>query len=696
MRRMIACLRFALVVACILFALVRQDGLLAGELTREEIAQMFSPPFVVGERDAELPVYPLFKDLGVRQELDGYVFESVDIAPVPGFSGTVPNVLVILGADGAFRDVRLVSQHEPVFVDGLGPEPLVAFLQQYSGKSLVRGVKVGAPGSATADGSVIDGVAKATASVRIINEITLSSALVVARARLGQGGKAVAPATPRADLFSPMTFAELEKAGLAVRRVITEREAEQAFAGTAGEGIDDFALANPDAVFADIRVAYLNVPSVGRNLLGDKNWARQEEKVDGGHAIFVSVGGRHAPFDERYVPGATTDRFTLVQDGFALSLRDMVYDEPLAPADAPTDPHAILKVFGGAGFDPASPWQFGIRVIREKGIIYPERTERIMNVDVALPQSWFERPQAQEEAPAGWRSIWQDRAGGVALVGVALAAVAATFIGLPATMRNGRLFNIARMAFLVVVLLVIGWHEQAQLSIVTIAGVIKAALSTGDFGFLLWDPPSLVLWGGLLISAVLWGRAFFCGWFCPFGAMQELLAAMARPLRLPQYEPPPAIDAALRKLKYVALAGFAAVVVFAPAKAEVAAEIEPFKTAITLVFERSWPAVAYAFVLLAANLFVYKAFCRYLCPLGAFVAGIGFLRRFDWIDRRAECGSPCRLCERRCRYGAIERSGRIDYAECFGCMDCVVIHEDRATCVPLVLAARRKKLLEPA
>jgi polyferredoxin len=203
-----------------------------------------------------------------------------------------------------------------------------------------------------------------------------------------------------------------------------------------------------------------------------------------------------------------------------------------------------------------------------------------------------------------------------------------------------------------------------------------------------------VLWGVVIATALVWGRGTFCGWLCPFGALQELLARIAAPLRLPQLRIGDALDRRLRLVKYVVLFGFFAVAFGWPAQAEVAAEVEPFKTAITLAFRRSWPAVAYVAVLLTANLFVYKAFCRWLCPLGAFVALLGRFRCFDWIARRSECGSPCRLCEKRCLYGAIERSGRIRYDECFQCMDCVVIHEDPRTCVPRVLEDRRRVTAE--
>lgn len=129
------------------------------------------------------------------------------------------------------------------------------------------------------------------------------------------------------------------------------------------------------------------------------------------------------------------------------------------------------------------------------------------------------------------------------------------------------------------------------------------------------------------------------------------------------------------------------------APAETIAEIEPFKTAITLEFARSLPFVLYALGLVVGGLFAFKFFCRYLCPLGAAFAIVGLLRRWDWLKRRVECGDPCPLCKAKCRYNAIQKSGAIDYSECFQCMDCVVIHNDARQCVPRVLAAKRRARL---
>ena len=81
--------------------------------------------------------------------------------------------------------------------------------------------------------------------------------------------------------------------------------------------------------------------------------------------------------------------------------------------------------------------------------------------------------------------------------------------------------------------------------------------------------------------------------------------------------------------------------------------MEPFKTAITLGFDRQWWFVAYAVALLVVNLFTRKVYCRYLCPLGAALAIPAKARLFDWLKRRAECGKPCQLCARECEIQAI-------------------------------------------
>lgn len=97
-----------------------------------------------------------------------------------------------------------------------------------------------------------------------------------------------------------------------------------------------------------------------------------------------------------------------------------------------------------------------------------------------------------------------------------------------------------------------------------------------------------------ILGFVLWGRGLFCGWLCPFGAMQEFAHHIGRALRLPEIEAGPRLDQWLKKVKYIALSGLILTAFVVPDQAEKAAEIEPFKTAITVSFQREWFYVAYA------------------------------------------------------------------------------------------------------
>ncbi|MEO8408457.1 MAG: 4Fe-4S binding protein, partial [Oxalobacteraceae bacterium] len=149
----------------------------------------------------------------------------------------------------------------------------------------------------------------------------------------------------------------------------------------------------------------------------------------------------------------------------------------------------------------------------------------------------------------------------------------------------------------------------------------------------------------------------------------------------------------LKRINYLVLAGILASTFFASSVTDKLVEIEPFKTAITLNFVRSWPFVVYALGLLVASMFVYKFFCRFLCPFGAGLAVLGRFRMLDWIARRKECGTPCQTCRHQCAYQAITPDGKIEYDECFQCIECVAIHASDARCAPWMLEKKRARII---
>jgi NosR/NirI family nitrous oxide reductase transcriptional regulator len=199
-----------------------------------------------------------------------------------------------------------------------------------------------------------------------------------------------------------------------------------------------------------------------------------------------------------------------------------------------------------------------------------------------------------------------------------------------------------------------------------------------------------ILWCSVAGSLPFWGRGPYCGWLCPFGAVQELLNRGARALRVPQLRLPWGLHERLWPLKYVIFLGLLGLSLNSLELAERASEIEPFKTAIIEHFMRGWWYVAFAVALLVAGLFIERFFCRYLCPLGAALALPGRLRMFEWLRRYKECGSPCQTCAQSCMVQAIHPTGQINPNECLYCLECQQIYYDDHRC-PVMIERRERR-----
>jgi len=667
------------IFAALFLLLICAQPAVAG-LEPRELAAMITPPLQLGHPDPTLPIWTLLDGGGAAI---GYVFESRDLAPIPGFSGAPINLLISMDKAGTFLDVRLLDQNEPVFVSGLGPRPLEEFLRQYAGLSLGTNIKVGGAHDAGRDSSAntwVDGVSKATASVRITNQTILAAALKVARERLA--GIAPRPAgKPRGDIFRPMTWDDLVEAGLIAHLRLSHAQVDGAFAGTS---LAEEPAADPEGVFVEMWFADLGIPLVARNLLTEDTVRRMGRHVEAWEEpILVIATGSHSITGEGFVRNSVPDRLALHQAGFPLDLRDADVELELRPGHPAFDEGLILRADTRLGFDPAAPWSLGLRLVRRHSYMGAEAVARDFPAGYQPPADLFERPRIETPAPP-WLSSWTGRAGEIAVLLSFLASVTAGLAGRSPWLAAPRRQWKWRMAAQAVTAGFIGWYGQGQLSIVNLTALVKVLHHGGDLAFFLYDPFTVILWLYTLPTLVIWGRGTFCGWLCPFGALQELAGEVAAVLRLPQLRLPRRLGG----LKYGVLVAVMVAAWWGTA-GDMAVEVEPFKTAITLGFARHWPFVAYAVAMLALGLVVYKGFCRVLCPLGAALAVLGRLRRWDWIARRPQCGAPCRLCQVRCRYGAIRRDGGVDYAECFQCLDCLAIHDDPATCVPLVLAARR-------
>lgn len=666
----------------------------AGSMTHAELAKRFPPPLMIGAKDAALPVWPIYRQNATVNELVGYVFESVDLAPVPGFSGVPINLLIALDPKGVFLDVEVIAHHEPVFLDGLGEAPMFRFVRQYQGLSLSQNIRIGNANKQDQNSSDasphLDGITKATASVRIMNQSILAAALKVARKKLGfaAGRDPDLIARVKTAWFEPYSVKQLLDLGLIRHVTLRNRDIEQKFSGTAGAGLDADALNRPDDIFIDLYLAYVSIPSIGRNLLDADSWTKLGSRLEpGDHAILVFSRGRYSPIGDDFVRGTASNRLLLKQDQLPIEMRDLNLDLRLAdPAASPVQEVTAFRVINQSGLDPSQPLNFSLAVTRAKGVIYPEHITETFPIRMELPPRFYTVAGSDGKS---WHAIWHHRRAEIGILVVALALLAVALIMEKTLTANGRRFAWFRRGFLLFTALFIGWFAQGQLSIVNLTGLLQAAMAGRSLSFFLYDPMTVVLWGFVAVSLVAWGRGTFCGWLCPFGALQEFTGKLGQALRLPQWKISAVADTRLKRIKYVLLAAILGSTLFAGAITDALVEIEPFKTAITLNFVRSWPYVLYAAGLLLLSSFSYKFYCRYVCPFGAGLAVLGRLRLFDWLPRRKECGTPCQTCRHKCEYHAIKPTGEISYPDCFQCMDCVVIYRSDQKCAPLMLEKKK-------
>ncbi|HYX67431.1 MAG TPA: 4Fe-4S binding protein [Burkholderiales bacterium] len=289
------------------------------------------------------------------------------------------------------------------------------------------------------------------------------------------------------------------------------------------------------------------------------------------------------------------------------------------------------------------------------------------------------------EEPEPWVTTWRDGRFRIVVLGVGLAVLTLILVLQDWLARKPRFLAALRRGFLLYTIFFIGWYGLAQLSIVHVLTFVQAALRDFRWESFLIDPMLFILWSFVAVTLLLWGRGVFCGWLCPFGALQELIQDTAQRFKLRQLEFPDVVHERLWAVKYVILLVLFGLSLQSMGDAVRAAEIEPFKTAITLRFDREWPFVLYAVALLAVSAVNRKFYCKYVCPLGAALTIPGRFRIFDWwLRRRKECGRPCQTCAHDCEVRAIRPTGEINANECHYCLDCQVTYYSDQRCMPLI------------
>lgn len=681
--------RFLLRVLVLIYAFFSPT--LFAQALDAQIQQLFPKATRVEPKQVD----PLVHSVYQLDELLGYAFESTDYSNLQGFSGKPIRLLIGMDTQGVLAGVTVLEHHEPVFLHGLGEQSLFDFVDQYRRVSIGKPILVGgreAAGSADDQVTRIDGVSKATVSVVILNETVLLSALSVAR-KLLEGFASSPLATARPDLYEPLKWTQLLEGGYVQHWSIERAEVESALGGSL-DGYQDIVPEYDTQPFSDVYFAYLNTPTMGQNLLGEAGFARLNEELNANEqALLVLSSGmyRHVPDD--FIPATAPDRLVLVQNDHAIELHDMNFNNGAVKEllNVPLDGFEahIFRIKTHNAFNPAEAAGLRLNVKLRRNHLVESNTQldRGFQLDAGLFN--VEQAQAAVEPVPILLRMWQERWWQISLLGASLLLLSGVFIWQHRISQHSQGFNLFRAGFLVFTLVFIGLYAQGQLSVVNIFTLLLALWTDFDIRVFLMDPVIFILWSFTFISLFIWGRGVFCGWLCPFGALQEMIGWVAKRMRIRQWRLSDRNHQRFQWVKYLILISLLPIAFYSLTLAERLAEVEPFKTSITLFFARSWPFVLYALIMLGLGLFVHKFYCRYVCPLGAGLAILGKLRLFSWLTRIDACGQPCQHCKNHCEIGAIKRDGRVDYDECIQCLECIVILNNEDQCVATI-SARKK------
>ncbi|MCW3149764.1 NosR/NirI family protein [Stutzerimonas stutzeri] len=670
----------------------------AYEVEQQRIEQFFPEADSISEPQGDYQVRTLTKG----DEVLGYAFQSIHVTDIPAYSGKPINMQVLLDPQGTIVDAYVLEHHEPILLIGIPEQKLHDFNAKYAGIKANQRVVVGRSGDANA--VTIDAVTGATVTVMVVNEIVMRAAhdVAVSLGLIEANASARAkPATVREDVYQPASWAELTGNGAIRRLRLTNGQINEAFKGTEAEGVDEAPAEEIDETFIDLYVAQLDPPTIGRNLLGDSQFRfLQEELKPGEHAIAVLGSGEYSFKGSGYVRGGIFDRVQLRQFGNIISFRDLDFqrlNDVYAEGMPDFSEMAIFIIREQAGFDPGTPWTLELLVRRQTGPTSGMFTS--FELPYQMPEDYIERPQPTAEELAAieeanrpmWLNIWYQKSFQIGVIVAALLLLTVILFLQDKFTQKPHFLHWLRRGYLVFTVVFIGWYALGQLSVVNVLTFVHALFQDFRWELFLSDPVIFIIWTFTAGSILLWGRGVFCGWLCPFGALQELINEASRKLKIPQYELPFAVHERLWAIKYIVLLVLFGISLESMSMAEQAAEVEPFKTAITLKFDRQWWFVAYAVFLLVINIFTRKVYCRYVCPLGAALAIPTKLRLFDWLKRRKECGNPCQLCAKECEIQAIHPDGHINANECHYCLDCQMTYHNENKCPPLVNKNKRKK-----
>lgn len=272
------------------------------------------------------------------------------------------------------------------------------------------------------------------------------------------------------------------------------------------------------------------------------------------------------------------------------------------------------------------------------------------------------------------------------------------------------------------ILAVLIWKQNLRARVTYIRLIIQA-VAFATFFYLFSKAIPLLYFLILIPITIILGR-LYCGWFCPFGFIMDIVALIKRrfkksyrllpdklnkglhklryvillfilllPILLWWIDPPPNLDFAVLMLRLLSGPFQPYSILIDPMMTLVVPWVSPFafnmiyfnypyaQNIVTYVSGSAGQIIAVVFVFLTlAGAFFTKRFWCHFCPTGSSLAIVNRFRGFKWspilyINKNEEKCNDCGVCERVCPMQVNElceeKNGKINNSMCILCVSCV-------------------------
>ena len=172
------------------------------------------------------------------------------------------------------------------------------------------------------------------------------------------------------------------------------------------------------------------------------------------------------------------------------------------------------------------------------------------------------------------------------------------------------------------------------------------------------------------LGAALLSGAFYCGWACPFGFLQDVASRLGTALKIKKRQVPESFHNMAVYFRYI----LAALVLYASSDALFTLlGYEPRGTFIGFISGNGASTAALISVVLffVVSMFYERAFCRYLCIEGAKYGLLSFLRIVT-VRRNPNSCVNCKKCDKACPMQiSVSKTTNLRSPQCISCMKCV-------------------------